>query len=164
MCKKYGSTFLVRSYAWTGKIWFMTDCRLLSFGWIRPFKKAPIYRNKDRGFDMGKDKKIWLSQHILNGVRPMRDGMLLLFGQDLFELRFVLVCGNLKWQPQDQEIWSETMSSLATNCVWVSLSISRGLNLLVKHFRFLVEKLTWYWLKNHDDTWHGMDSSKFGCL
>ena len=128
-------------------------------------KKLQSIETKTVDLIWGKIRKedLTIAAHT-NGVRPMRDGMLLLFGQDLFELRFVLVCGNFKWQPQDQEIWSETMSSLATNCVWVSLSISRGLNLLVKHFRFLVEKLTWYWLKNHDDTWHGMDSSKFGCL
>ena len=75
-------------YDWLSATFFWLDFL------IGHSKKLQSYRNKDHRFGMGKDKKTWLSQHIINGVRPMRDGMLLLFGQDLFELRFVLVCGN----------------------------------------------------------------------
>ena len=76
----------------------------------RPLKKVPIFyqNNKDRRSSMGKDDLTIAALHIIKWCTS--DGMLLLFGQDLFELRFVLVCRNFQWRLQDLEIRSETMS------------------------------------------------------
>ena len=59
MCKKYGSTFLVRLYAWwtAGKIWFMTDCRLLSLAGFSHSKKLQSIETKTVDLIWGKIRR-----------------------------------------------------------------------------------------------------------